>query len=503
MLKNLFKNPYLLAVVSAVLLRLSFPKFDYWILAWCAFIPVFFSIRGRKLLNVFSIAFVFGFTFFASTIYWLDHVTRPGMIILSVYLALYVVIFFFFCFFAQRRLNYWQRLTFLPGVWICLEYVRGCSSMAFPWALLGYSQAFNLFAIQGADIFGVYGVSFMIVFVNVFIFEFLRSCVQKEPLKRKDVLIPALIVGLWFSYGLFRVHEKPKEVSTLKVSVIQGNISQDIKWVFSLHDKIFDKYKILSEIVILADNPDMILWPETSFPDYLEFGINDQELKDFARSASTYLLAGSIRLEDVNYFNSAIFFSPKGKILGVYDKIHLVPFGEYIPARKFLPWLGRFLPIEDFTPGSSYHVFTVENENQEKLKFGVLMCFEDIFDGIAQRLVSNGADFLVNMTNDAWFGDSASPYQHMQASILRAVENRVWCLRAANAGISCFIDDRGRVVDSVADDKGKETFVTGTKTRIISKTNCRGFYPFVKGPFILLCALYAFLTILMKWRRLR
>ncbi len=503
MMSKIYKNPYLLAMMSAVLLRLSFPRFDYWMMAWYAFVPVFFGVQGKRPLKVFSVSFLFGFLFFSSVIYWLGCVTWPGMIILSVYLTFYVIVFFFFYSFAARYLNYWQRLTVLPAAWISLEYLRGFSSMAFPWALLGYSQAFNLAAIQGADIFGVLGVSYLLIFVNLFIFEALSGYIQKHPLKRMDIFIPVFIAIIWFSYGVFRINENPKNVSALKVSVIQGNIAQDIKWVFSLHDEIFNKYKILSEIVILRENPDLVVWPETSFPDYLEFDVNDKDLKDFARLSSTHLLAGSIRLEDVNYYNSALLFSSNGKISGVYDKIHLVPFGEYIPARKSFPWLGRFLPIEDFTAGSDYHVFSVENEDGQELKFGVLMCFEDIFDSIATRLVLNGADFLVNMTNDAWFGDTASPYQHMQASILRAVENRVWCLRAANAGVSCFIDDVGRVVESIADSKGKKTFVTGFKTHLVYKTGRRSLYPFFKDLFILLCALYVVLTILIKWRKNR
>ncbi|MFH1691645.1 MAG: apolipoprotein N-acyltransferase [Candidatus Omnitrophota bacterium] len=503
MLKHLSKNSYLLAVLGAILLRLAFPKFDFWILAWCAFVPVFFGVENRRFLKLFSVSFLFGFLFFASTIFWLNNVTWAGMAILSIYLGFFIVLFFFVYAFAARYLNYWQRLTVFPAFWVGLEYLRGCFAIAFPWGLLGYSQAFNLSAIQAADIFGVFGVSFIVMFVNIFIFEVLRGYFEKKPLRRIEILVPILIVVFWFSYGVFRIYEDPKKTAPLKVSVIQGNISQDIKWVFSLHEKIFEKYKILSEIVILGDNPDLVVWPETSFPDYLEFGVNDSGLKDFAKASATYLLAGSIRLEDVNYFNSALFFSPEGQILGTYDKIHLVPFGEYIPARKSLPWIERFLPIEDFTAGSEYKIFSVVNQDGQVLKFGVLMCFEDIFYNIATSFVQHGADFLVNMTNDAWFGDTSSPYQHMQASIFRAVENRVYCLRAANAGISCFIDDTGRVVSTVADLNGKETFVTGSKTHFVYKTARRSLYPFFKDYFIFLCVLYAILTIFYKWRRLR
>lgn len=490
MLKHLFKNPYLLAVLSAVLLRLSFPRFDFWILAWVAFVPLFFGVRTISSLRLFFVSFLFGFFFFASTIYWLNNVTWAGMIILAGYLGLYAVVFFFLYRFTSRYLNYWLCLTFTPAIWVILEYLRGWSWMAFPWGLLGYSQSFNLVSIQAADIFGVYGVSYIVLFVNLFIFEAVKGHIVKKPLRFKQVLIPVCVVFLWFAYGTFRIGEDPKRGASLKVSVIQGNISQDIKWVYSLHERIFEKYKLLSEIVILKDDPDLVVWPETSFPDYLEFGINDAGLKNFAFDSAAYLLAGSIRLEDTRYFNSALLFSPEGDLSGFYDKIHLVPFGEYIPARKLFPLIERILPIQDFTAGSNYKIFSVKNQDGTILKFGVLMCFEDIFNTIASNFVRKGADFLINMTNDAWFGDTASPYQHMQASIFRAVENRVYCLRSANAGVSCFIDDIGLVVSKVADSRGKETFVTGSKTHLIYATGRRSVYPFIKDFFVFLCALY-------------
>lgn len=499
-LKKVFKNPFFLAVLSAVLLGLSYPKSNLWILAWCAFVPLFYSIDKQRPGKTLLLSFLSGFLFFALTLSWVVHVTVPGMFVLSAYLALTFAVFCLVYNFMREKLKSWQVLSFVPALWVLLEFTRSHALTGFPWALLGYSQAPNLMAIQAADIFGAAGVSFMVVFVNIFLFELFHNYGTQKPFVDHEVLIPFLIILCWLAYGAYRLHEPVVKRCALKVAVVQGNISQDIKWVTSFQDKIFKKYKLLTELVALKDEPDLVVWPETSFPDYLVSNENDGPLKDMAMGIKTPLLAGSIRLEKMRYYNSALLYSDVGKIRGVYDKIHLVPFGEYIPMRRLLPFVERILPIEDFTAGSRYEIFSVAGSACRGIKFGVLICFEDIFGEMSRQFVRRGADFLVNMTNDAWFGDTASPYQHMQASVLRAVENRVYVLRAANTGVSCFIDDTGRVFNAVQDLSGKETFVTGCQSGFVFKSGRRSVYTKTGDWFSILCIFYVAGMILGRWR---
>ncbi len=207
------------------------------------------------------------------------------------------------------------------------------------------------------------------------------------------------------------------------------------------------------------------------------------------------------------YFNSAYFLDRTGRQIGRYDKIHLVPFGEYVPFRNILSFVERFAPspIGDFSPGSEYKVFGffVESSAMEKTagwrmlkkaRCSVLICFEDIFPGLARRFVSNGAAFLVNMTNDAWFGRSSAAFQHAQASVFRAVENRVAVVRAANTGLSCFIDNKGRIINCVSLDD-KSIFVTGYASGKVELSRGRTFYTAFGDIFAYLCILGTLLII--------
>jgi apolipoprotein N-acyltransferase len=498
--RKIFQDPFFLAILSALLLRLSFPKFDCWILAWVAFVPLFFSAEKQKPVKVLLVSWIWGFVFFASTLFWLINVTIPGMLVLSACLGFYGVFFMMGYASLKERLSFFERIFFVPALWVLLEFCRAHLLTGFPWALLGYSQTYNLAAIQAADICGAFGVSFMVMFVNILIFEGIVSARAGKKFEGLRFLCPLLIVCLWFSYGSWRLVEDPGKSCGLKISVIQGNISQDIKWVTSFQERIFKKYSLLTEIVRLKQEPDLIVWPETAFPYYMEFNNEDLYLKDLARRLKIPILTGSMRFSDMRYFNSAVLFLSSGRLAKIYDKIHLVPYGEYIPLRKWMPFMANILPIEDFTPGKKYEIFAINGKECPEIHFGVLICFEDIFSGLAAQFVKKGADFLVDITNDGWFGDTASPYQHMQASVLRAVENRVYVVRSANTGISCFIDDTGRILGEVQV-KGKSTYVTGSATTMVYKTDRHSLFTKIGDLFAVLSVFYALGIIFLRRRR--
>lgn len=462
---------YCLSALSGALLALSFPCFNLEPLAFFSFVPLFFALKNKNSIQAFALSYICGLVFFAITVYWIIHVSLLGLVLLVLYLALYFGLFGFFL----NLLSVSQKLlpiNFLsiPFVWILLEFIRSHLFTGFSWALLGYSQYLNLPVIQMADITGVWGVSFVVMMVNVAIWE----TIDRGKVKPSNaVIFSILCVVFTVSYGFYKLHRtwnvEPR--TPIRVSVIQGNIPQDQKWDRNSQDFILERYLALTREAAAKDKPDLIIWPETSVP-----GLIDEDpamltaILKLATQTKTALLVGAITSEkNADYYNSAVLISSDGKIVKQYNKLHLVPFGEFVPLEKYLPFLRKLIgiPIGDYKPGKEYTVFKILNSKHETLnksetKFSVLICFEDIFPELSCKFVRNGAGFLVNMTNDAWFKCSSAPWQHAQASVFRAVENRVPVVRAANTGLSCFIDEKGRIYDKAG------AFMVEYKTQEVS-----------------------------------
>lgn len=482
----------LLSVISAILLILSFPNFDLSNLAFIGFVPLLFAVQNRIPKKAFIISYFCGFFFYMGVLYWLYNVTIPGLLVLCLYLALYFGIFGFFV----------SKSVFLaPLIWVIIEYIQSRLFTGFGWALLGYSQYRNLPLIQIADFSGVYGVSFVIMTVNVAVWSMIKGGIEhrakskeqrvngiKQRAKSEEqsvknqgsrekkslcpmllalssMLFATLLLTSAYAYGFFRLGEKEKP-RTIKVSVIQGNIPQEVKWDSRATQPIVDRYITLTQNAAL-DKPDLIVWPETSFPEFLAEGegLTDYVVNSVAKIRFPLLLGANTE-RDMDIFNSAVLISGEGAIAERYDKIHLVPYGEYVPFSDRFPILHRMIlgELGDFKPGKEFKIFKIKPEGiRPEVRFGALICFEDIFPELARAFVREGAEFLIVITNDAWYGKSGAAYQHASSSVFRAIENRVSVVRCANTGYSCFIDSRGRIYDSVEVDT-EHLFVTGYKT---------------------------------------
>ncbi|MEW5758952.1 MAG: apolipoprotein N-acyltransferase [Candidatus Omnitrophota bacterium] len=466
---------FLLSILSAIFLIFTSLKPFIWGLAWVGFVPLFFAIQERNKWQVFLLSYFTGVLFFLGAIYWLAHVTVSGLIILVLYLGLYFAIFgVVFSYIYRPEI---KNMLLVSSCWVILEYIRNYILTGFGWAILGYSQYNNLPIIQIADITGVYGVSFLLILSNLTIYSFIRY-------KQKYPLILLMIVVV-ISYGYFKLNKKV-EGEGLNIAVVQGNIPQDMKWDMAHKEFIKDKYFSLTKKILL-DNPDLIIWPEASVPVLLTW---PKEVKQYLADLSREnLLIGAIIKDREYYYNSAVLVT-KNK-LQRYDKIHLVPFGEYIPLKNIFPFLETVVGIGDFTPGKDYSVFSLNK--QEKL--AVLICFEDIFSGIARQFTKKGANFLVNITNDAWFGDTSAPFQHMSFSIFRAVENRRFVIRSANTGISCFINSKGIVYSKISNKVGKSAFIEGSAVEKITLLDKKTFYTRFGDLFILLNLLFVLFNI--------
>ena len=500
-LRGIFSLRDILSSASAAgLFILAFPKMDIWPLAWIGLVPLLRGLDGQPPLRAFARAYLCGILFFGGTLYWLIHVTLPGMVLLVAYLAVYFGLFGVgYTFFAGSK-TVW-RLFGIASLWTILEFIRAHFLTGFGWASLGYSQYKNLLFIQVADLTGVYGVSFLVVLGNLLFKEILDG-IREKPNAHKlkftsPLAIPALVLALALGYGVIRLmiarRAQTRPAPQASIAVVQGNIAQAMKWYEPAWPDIMARYKILTGAAA-KEKPDLIIWPETSYPGILwEDKELFDELRGFVARLGVPLLVGSIVRENGQYYNTAILLSKDGEILRQYKKIHLVPFGEYIPLRPLFPFLEHIVPIADFTAGGEYTVFDFPQKEGAKSKgggeyFSVLICFEDTVEGIARQFIRQGAGLLVNMTNDAWFKDTKEPFMHAQASVFRSVENRRPLVRAANTGVSCSIDASGRMVQAVADERGKKTYVPGYAIMKVRFDRQKTFYTRYGDVFILACA---------------
>lgn len=496
----------ILCIISGILLALPYNNGGLWILSWFGFVPLFFALQNKPPAKRFLLACLSGVIFWSLTVYWLVHVTLLGSIILVFYLSLY-----FGCFgilFLRKTQDAGLKaILFIPSEWVILEYIRSYLLTGFPWALLGYSQYLNLPIIQISDITGTWGVSFLVMAGNVFVMRIAYCVLRKKPLFKTSSALFLVIFLLSLIYGYYKLsvaHSAKRKAQsairpTLKISLIQPNIPQELKWRPEARPFIMEKIIGLTEEAY-ASRPDLIIWPEAALPVILEEQpVYFERTKGLVERIKTPLLFGSVTRRRDIYYNSAIFISGNGRLTAVYDKIHLVPFGEYIPLRNIFPFLQTIAPIGDITAGKVYSVFELNaiRTTHDAIRFSVLICFEDLFPELSREFVRRGAQFLINITNDAWYKDTPAARQHLMASVFRAVESRVFLLRSANTGVSAVISAQGAIVAQVADEKGKDICIEGFIAAQISPRGENSFYNKHGDLFIIFCLLlflYGILT---------
>ena len=453
------------AAASGLLLTAAFPKVEWEFLAWFALVPFGLALRRLKPGEAFRFGWITGWVHFLSLLYWLVPTMR---IYGKLPAALSVFILLIFCAFLALfiALVAWSlsRLAptplraalWFPVIWVAAEYVRTFIFTGFPWALLGYSQYRHRYLIQLADLTGVYGLSYLIAAANAAIILILATAMrlewQRSPVSWRTTaaasMTAILILGAALFYGHHRLVEMDRSLasaSKIKVAAIQGNIDQSDKWDDAYKIKTIDIYNRLSA-GIGAAAPELIVWPETAAPFYfmVEKEPTLRVLAGIRKSGSTFLIGSpSVRKREGTYefHNSAWLVDGDGSLRAKYDKAHLVPFGEYTPFKEWLPFLGKIVAqVGDFVPGEKGHVVSWDGRG-----LGIQICYEIIFPYLARAQTRNGADLLVNITNDAWYGRTSGPFQHFSMVVLRAVENRRALVRAANTGISGFVDPDGRI----------------------------------------------------------
>ena len=438
------------AALAGFALHLAFPRPGWDLLGWVALAPVLAlaataGTPRRALLE----GWVAGLAFFLPLLRWLTHTmttfsTMPAPVAVLVLLALAGYLGLFWGGVAWGLAWLGGRLGpgalwLAPALWVTAEFLRGHLLSGFPWGLLGYVPSRRLLVIQIAAWAGVYGVSALLVLVN--------TAVAWAALARRwrAVAGAGLLAGaaLGGTVLVGRAHLLPKDTPTVPVAVVQGNIPQAVKWDAGFKAETLRIYGELTRAA--APGSRLVVWPEAAVPAYVRFEPTAMKgLTDLARSVGVPLLVGVPDAEPdgraVRYLNSAFLVDAAG-VRARYDKMHLVPFGEYVPLKRLLFFVEAIAAeIGDFTPGRRVAVLPLEGT-----PFGTVICYEVIFPELFRRFVAEGATFMTNITNDAWFGDSGGPLQHLAMVPLRAVENRVAIVRAANTGVSAFVLPSGAI----------------------------------------------------------
>ncbi len=480
----------MLSVIGGVMFTLSFPKTGLSLLAWVALIPLLLAIRDVTAGAAFRLGMVFGLTHFLTLLYWIAYTLKtygylplvvavPILFLLCSYMALYPAAAAWGATRACRHpLAFW--LGF-PILWTALEFGRTHVLTGFPWGLAAYSQYRMLPMIQSADIAGPYGISFLIVLVNAALTGAVLcgsgKMWQGHLFSAKDRAIvlttTAVLVSLSAGYGFWRIgdiEEIAGKAPVLRSAIVQGNIAQDKKWNPAFQIATTKTY-IDQSVNLTPQKPDLVVWPETATPFYLfDNTALTRMVQRAVKKTSAHFLIGSPAMrskeDTVQLFNSAYLIDQDGELAGRYDKAHLVPYGEYVPLRKWMPFVGKIVAqIGDFTPGRPGEVI-----RWPKAGIGPLICYEVIFPSLARQMAANGAGILVNLTNDAWYGRTSAPFQHFSLAVFRSIENRRPLIRAANTGISGFIDPTGRISDA------SELFVEAAIVRNVPVMSRMTFY---------------------------
>ncbi len=465
------------AIFSAILLKLAFPTFYLEYLGFVALIPLLFAIKNTSSPKEASFyGLLFGIVFFTTMLWWIiPTISRYGDIpkicstailgCLVLYLSIYPATWAYISsiWIGNKNIPSILNIITISALWVILEWIRGHLLTGFPWAILGCSLINLLSFIQTASLFGMYWISFVLIFINCLIFVALFYINEKDYAKSSYYLITAffIILSFWITGKYFIKICKHSDLRYPKLAVIavQGNIPQYKKWskefqndTFNIYRKLtisaIDKLKVTQKQKCLST---LIVWPETAMPFFFQDPSTlRKKLLDLAKATNSLILFGAPSYQlnpneaekkiNIKYFNSAFLISPKGVVLGKYDKQHLVPFGEYLPFGYLTSWARKLIgSIGAFSPGNSSVPLCWQN-----IKIGILICFESIFPHIAVNFVKKGANLLTVITDDAWFGKTGAPYEHADMAVFRAVETRRYIIRAANTGESLIITPWGK-----------------------------------------------------------
>lgn len=476
--------PWIFALLSGLAMALCYEPVGWGDLCWVALVPLVCAVWlvkrpvRRPWLHLAALGFVFGCVYFGGSLFWLTTLTVPGWVALSLYLALYPALWTMFLgtvagsagedregrpgwLSSARNL----RICGLGAAgWVAVEWLRGVLFPQFPWNEVGIALGKNIPLIQIADITGVGGVSFLVVLANLMLVATVRRLVLEvgRGVRRPhyDFALTVALVTLAWGYGFRQIIAPAGETVDFSFAAVQANVPQNVRNNLDFETDVLNRYFRHTEAA-MAMKPDLILWPESATPRPL---FNDQGTWDFVRGiAERYdgdLLLGTVHFSEQGDYNSVALLSNHAKEAQMYHKMHLVPFGEYVPFRKgfpFFAWIVGELVPDDFDPGPYPVVFELSSKS---VKLGPLICFEDVLGDLAREFALLGAQAFAVVTNDGWFLESAGSRQHAAHAVFRCAENKLPMIRAGNTGLTCGVDRFGRMGEVLKTPEGN-TFLEG------------------------------------------
>lgn len=485
-----------LACASALLLVPAFPRYDQGWLAYVALVPLLVALHRQRPLRAFALCLLFGLVLsmtLSRSMLLIEGVRVWHFALMGLFLAAPFGLFGAAVAAVSRRgVPFWAAV---PVFWVCIEYLRGHAGfLSLPWGMLGHTQHGYLPMIQVASVTGVYGVSAVVALVNAAVAD---ALVRRRPVRPAALAAGVALAGVLL-FGVFRLAATPGDTG-FRVTLIQGNIPQGIKWDRSRVRAHFQKHVALTRHAAESGATDLIIWPESTVPAAL---LRSTEMRGaisaLAREAAAPIVVGTstgpkvggVRLELVPggvdgreafrivrkvLYNAAVLVTPDGRVGGEYHKRRLLPFSEYLPHRDGLPWPRHLKELAGrFRPGDRVGLFRVLGGGGERVA-GVLICWESIFPDLVRDTVRHGADFVIDITNEAWFLDTDIPYVFLAMNVFRAVENNVPVVRAANTGVSAVIAPSGRIIGAVTEG-ARETFVAGNLTHTLPGRGPETFY---------------------------
>jgi apolipoprotein N-acyltransferase len=468
----LLRSRYPFAIAAGLVLAASLPKLSIAGFAWIAPALILAAAHNRTGGDAFRIGYMAGLAQHLASLYWLLLIPVTGYpilgwVALSAYVALYPAIWVWLLSGKIGTGGWGQRTAWsLAGaaIWVALEMILGHLFSGFPWNVLGSSQYQLLPLIQIASVTGVYGVSFLVVWTSLALFS-AGHAILRQPTNRQvwlsEIILPLVVLVGVFMFGFARLREQNPDSPTIRVTFIQPSIPQKWIWASGEDSSWFVRVLDLTRRALTNDT-DLVLWPEAAIPHRIRYDEDTRNaVTGIAKSNRVWMIIGSDDTEprvgsldpaEADDFNCSFLVSADGTLVSRYCKRNLVIFGEYIPLVRWLPFVKWFTPISSgFTPGDKVVPFELSNL---KAKVTTLICFEDMFPHLARGYVEADTDFLVNLTNDGWFGESAEQWQHAAGAVFRAVENGLPLARCCNNGVTCWVDSRGRIREIFRDENG-------------------------------------------------